>query len=86
MNQRSRVQNTDIMCKENTIIYYNCISPYNISLKHFHKSVTVYIGRSRAQAVSHRFPKLAARVRAQVRYCGVCGGQIGTGTHFVQVR
>jgi hypothetical protein len=28
-----------------------------------------------AQAVSHRLPTAAARVRAQVRSCGICGRQ-----------
>jgi hypothetical protein len=33
------------------------------------------VGRAIAQAVSHRLPIAAARVRAQVRSCGICGGQ-----------
>jgi hypothetical protein len=39
-------------------------------------------GRAVAQAVSHRFPTTAALVRAQVRLCGICGGQRGTGAGF----
>jgi hypothetical protein len=39
-------------------------------------------GRAIAQAVSRRLPTAAARVRAQVRSCGICGGQSGTGAVF----
>jgi hypothetical protein len=37
-----------------------------------------HTGRAIAQAVSHRFPTTAARVRAQVRSCGIYGrlGQV----------
>jgi hypothetical protein len=35
-------------------------------------------GRAITQAVSRRLPAAAARVRAQVRSCGICGGQSGT--------
>jgi hypothetical protein len=38
-----------------------------------------------AQAVSRRLPTAAARVRAQVRSCGICGGQSGTGADFLRV-
>jgi hypothetical protein len=34
-------------------------------------------GRAIAQAVSRRLPTEAARLQAQVRSCGVCGGQSG---------
>jgi hypothetical protein len=36
-----------------------------------------YLGRVIAQAVSRRIPTAAARVRAQVRSYGICGGQSG---------
>jgi hypothetical protein len=42
-------------------------------------------GRAVAQAVSCRLPTAAARVRAQVRSCGICGGQSGTGVGFHQI-
>jgi hypothetical protein len=38
-----------------------------------------------AQAVSRRLPTAAAWVRAQVRLCGICGGQSGTGAGFLRV-
>jgi hypothetical protein len=37
------------------------------------------------QAVSRRFPTGAARVRAQVMSCGICGGQSGTGAGIIRV-
>jgi hypothetical protein len=42
-------------------------------------------GRAIAQAVSRRLPTAAARVRARVRSCGICGGQSGTGAGFLRV-
>jgi hypothetical protein len=41
-------------------------------------------GRAIAQAVNRRLPTAAARVRAQVRSCGICGGQSGTGEGFLR--
>jgi hypothetical protein len=37
-----------------------------------------------AQAVSRRLPTAAARVCAQVRLCGICGGQSGAGAGFLK--
>jgi hypothetical protein len=42
-------------------------------------------GRAIAQAVSHRLPTAAARFRAQVSSCGICGGQSGTEVGFLRV-
>jgi hypothetical protein len=42
------------------------------------------IGRVIAQALSRRFPIVAARVRSQARSCGVCGWQSGTGAGVLQ--
>jgi hypothetical protein len=44
--------------------------------------VTVYIGGAVGQAVIRRLPTTEAGVRAQVRSCGICGGQIVNGTVF----
>jgi hypothetical protein len=41
--------------------------------------------RGLAQAVSSRLPTTAARVRARVSSCGICGGQKGTGPSFLRV-
>jgi hypothetical protein len=43
------------------------------------------LSRAIAQAVSRRLPPSAARVRAQVRSCGVCSGRRGTGAAFLRV-
>jgi hypothetical protein len=42
-------------------------------------------GHAIAQAVSRRVPKAATQVRAQVRSCGICGGQSGSETSFLLV-
>jgi hypothetical protein len=39
-----------------------------------------------AWAVSRRLPTAAAWVQAQVRSCGICGGQSGIGAGFLRVR
>jgi hypothetical protein len=51
----------------------------------FDMLVIVQIGRAITQEVSRRLPTVAARVRAQVRSCGICGGQSGTGASFLRV-
>jgi hypothetical protein len=45
----------------------------------------IFKGRAIAQAVRRWFPTAATRVRAQVRSCGICGGQSGTGAGLLQV-
>jgi hypothetical protein len=42
-------------------------------------------GGAIAQAVSRWLPTAAARVRARVWSCGICGGQSGAGAGFLQV-
>jgi hypothetical protein len=61
--------------------------PTEIFWLHTQHIYTVYsmnFGRAIAQAVSRRLPTAAARVRAQVRLCGICGGQLGTGAGFLR--
>jgi hypothetical protein len=43
------------------------------------------LGRAIAQAVIRRLPTAVAPVRTQVRSCGICGGQSGTGAGFLRV-
>jgi hypothetical protein len=43
------------------------------------------LGRALTQAVSRRLPTAAARVRAQVRSCGIFGEQSGTAAGFLRV-
>jgi hypothetical protein len=43
------------------------------------------VGCAIAQAVSRRFPTVAARVQALVRSCGICDEQSGTGAGFLRV-
>jgi hypothetical protein len=45
----------------------------------------LHYGRAIAQAVSRRLPTTSARVRAQVKLCGICSGQSGTGAGFLRV-
>jgi hypothetical protein len=42
-------------------------------------------GRAMAQAVSRWLPTAVARVRSQVKSCGIRGGQSGTGARFLRV-
>jgi hypothetical protein len=41
--------------------------------------------RAITQAVNRWLPTVAAGVQAQVRSCGICGGQSGTGAGFLRV-
>jgi hypothetical protein len=40
-------------------------------------------GRAIVQVVSRLLLNAEARVQTQVRTCGICGGQSGTGTGFL---
>jgi hypothetical protein len=42
------------------------------------------VGRTIAQAVSRWLPTAAARIRARVWSCGICGGQSGAGAGFLR--
>jgi hypothetical protein len=43
------------------------------------------LGRAIAQAICRRLSTAAARVRVQVRSCGICGGQSGIGARFLRI-
>jgi hypothetical protein len=58
--------------------YTSIISMYKFEPRDFH-------GYAIAQAVFRRLPTTAARVRAQVKSCGICGGQSGNGAGFLRV-
>jgi hypothetical protein len=45
----------------------------------------VPLGHAAAQVVSRWLPTAAARVRARVRLCGICGGRNGTRAGFLRV-
>jgi hypothetical protein len=53
------------------------------------KMVTILLGHvsrsSNCISGPCRFPTTAARVRTQVRTCGICGGRSGTGAGFLRV-
>jgi hypothetical protein len=61
-----------IICRSATPLY---LSPTTVRRR----------GSAIIQAVSRRLPTEAARVRARVRLCGICGGQSGTGEGFLRV-
>jgi hypothetical protein len=42
----------------------------------------IHLDHAIGQAVSFWLPTAAARVRAQVRSCGICGGQSDTGKGY----
>jgi hypothetical protein len=78
--------------KRNTIWepmrYTNCCPPLLSLLYHSptHSkaaAVTIKFDCAIAQAVSRWLPTAAARVRARVRSCGICGGQSGTRAGFL---
>jgi hypothetical protein len=63
----------------------NCswsLAPHQLSL---HSTIihTSQVSCAMAQAVSHQPLATQALVQSQVRPCGVCGGQDGTGTGFL---
>jgi hypothetical protein len=47
--------------------------------------IIICVGRAIAQAVSRWLPIAAAWVRAQIRSCGIYGGESGTGIGFLRI-
>jgi hypothetical protein len=66
---------TEIYCVSTNSLEVNCGLVLVISLQ----------DRATEQAFSRRFPCTAARIRARVRSCGICGEQRGTGNSFLRV-
>jgi hypothetical protein len=67
---------------------YEFVVYYSFNTLIFKISILLYMqnsGRAITQAVSRRLPTAETRVRAQVRSCGICGGQSGTGACFLRV-
>jgi hypothetical protein len=64
-------------CQEGALTCDACVLSRYVPCAMFHKN------RGIAQAVSRRLPTAAARVRAQVRSCGICGEQNGTRAGFL---
>jgi hypothetical protein len=60
-------------------VVMNCAQFSWMPLRNFKDS------RAIVQAVSRRLPTAAARVRTQVRSCGICGRQSDTGLGFLRV-
>jgi hypothetical protein len=48
-------------------------------------SLLTIVGHAIVHAVSHRLPTAPTSVRSQVKSCGTCGGQSGTGAGFFWV-
>jgi hypothetical protein len=79
------------LCRGNTCVdfaYALCSkmsrNPHTSYPRELNKDISVS-GRSIAQTVSGRLPTAAARVRAQIKSCEICGGQSGTGAGFLRV-
>jgi hypothetical protein len=75
------------LCKKSDIFRESLRKP---SLLYIRRNVTWQkvisaVDRAVAQAVSRRLPIAAARLRAQVKICGICGGQSGTGAAFLRL-
>jgi hypothetical protein len=56
-----------------------------LSVRSVTHKTKVIVGRAIAQPVSRRLPTAAARVRPQVRSCGICGGRSGAGACVLRV-
>jgi hypothetical protein len=54
------------------ILYYHVLVQ-QVHLRRQNQGTKSHAGRAIAQAVSRRLPTASARIRAQVRSCGICG-------------
>jgi hypothetical protein len=81
LNRRKKLKLADVFCSDIDHSNQSSCQPTLDLLKEFYSR----LGRAVAQAVSRRLPTAAARVRSQVRSCGICDGQSGTGADFLLV-
>jgi hypothetical protein len=81
-NVRHRHYVTQIQETITKFTQMNCALLYEVWAKEWTNS---YWGRAIAQVVNRRLPTTAARVRAQVSSCGICGGQSGAGAGFLLI-
>jgi hypothetical protein len=69
--------------RETSLSTYKFSSTFKDS---YHEILLKFIfDRTIALAVSRRLPTAAARVRAWIKSCGICGGQSGNGAGFLRV-
>jgi hypothetical protein len=68
-----------------TKTYLFKLAPFLTSMTKYGCNDFLEFGRAMAEAVSRWLPTAAARVPAQVRSCGICGGHSGTGAGFLRV-
>jgi hypothetical protein len=67
-------------------VFSFCCHALSLSMSDLTWSNADHYGRAISQAASCQLPTMSAQVRAQVKSCGVCGGQSGTGAGFLRVR
>jgi hypothetical protein len=67
------------------IMKYLLLFLLNVFGINFEAKLYRLVDRAIAQVVRRWFPTAAVRARAQVRSCGICGGQSGTGAGFLRV-
>jgi hypothetical protein len=76
--------NSDYMLTVFLCYFHHHVMPSEV-LYFVSNPVTTGQGRAIAQAVSRWLPTVAARVRARVWSCGICGRQSGAGACFLRV-
>jgi hypothetical protein len=78
---------------ELNIVFQCPVSLADNLMYNFERSFTEYclnhhlsmLGRAITQVVSRRLPTAEVRARAQIKSCGICGGQSGSGAGFLRV-